>query len=259
MKREHEAKRALVTGASEGLGRAFARRLEAEGYRVAAVARNETRLKDLMRELGGDAHSYVVADLSTREGVERISTMLAQSHYDLLVNNAGAGQRGPFHQADLAALQRMIRLNCEAVVALSHAFLWSAKSGDSLVNVSGLQALLPIPGMGAYRATKSFIMSFSEALWAEQKDRGVYVMGLCPGATATDFLKKAGAKEGEGPPAAITQSPDEVVDRAMKTLKKRAKSTVIASSRRLMLLAAISRLLPRNTVARFMAFLASRT
>jgi short-subunit dehydrogenase len=246
-------KKAMVTGASEGLGRAFAKRLAAEGYQITGVARNEDRLKALMQELGEDAHTYQVADLATPEGVEQISAILTQNHYHLLVNNAGIGSDGHFDETPLPRLQKMLWLNCDAVVTLSHAFLNSAKKGDTLINVSGLLGLLPVPGSGLYAATKTFIIYFSESLWYEQKDRGVYVMGLCPGPTLTNFHQRTGAKEDQLPPAEITQSPEEVVNSAMKAMKKRSRPTVFASSKGALILFTLLRMIPRKIVLKIMA------
>ncbi len=192
---------ALVTGASEGLGRAFAKRLAGDGYQVVAVARNEARLQNLIGELGDGGHSILTADLCETAGVAEVAEALNSKHFDLLVNNAGLGRYGDFATSDELHSQQMIRLNCEALVALSHAFLENARQGDALVNVSGLLGLLPVPGMSVYAGTKEFILSFSQALWHEQKERGVYVMALVPGPIATDFKSRSGGAADKGPPA----------------------------------------------------------
>jgi len=223
-------KKALVTGASEGIGRAFAKRLAGENYAVTAVARNEGRLKELLRELNSGVHSCLVADLSTQEGVDKIYNELTANHYDLLINNAGMGIYSPFYKTDLPKLMSMMRLNCEAVITLAHAYLNKAKEGDALINVSSALAFLPFPKAGLYAATKAFVTSFSESLWFEQKERGIYVMGLCPGITATNFHKRSGGADDKIPPRSMTQSPEKVVDTAMLELKKRRKPTVISSA-----------------------------
>jgi short-subunit dehydrogenase len=174
-------RRVMITGASEGIGRAFARRLAHEGYAIRAVARNEKRLQELMTELGADHHTYRVADLSTPEGVAAIAEDLATNRFHLLINNAGFGIYGAFYNAELPKLETMIRLNCDTLMALSHAFLQQAKKGDALVIVSSALAFMPMPSAGTYAATKAFVTSFTESLWYEQKERGIYVMGLCPG------------------------------------------------------------------------------
>jgi short-subunit dehydrogenase len=243
---------ALVTGASEGIGRVFAERLAKEGYAITAVARNEVRLKELMTELASDGNKYQVADLATKKGTNQVSDLMEKQHYNLLINNAGLGIYGPFYKANLSKQQAMMRVNCDAVVELSHTFLKQAKKGDALINVSSGLAFMPMPAAGVYAATKAFVTSFSESLWYEQKERGVYVMGLCPGVTRTRFHDRAGGTDKNRPPAIITQTSEEVVDAAMKALQKRKSPTVISGVQN-NIAAAITRALPRKRVVQMMA------
>ena len=244
---------ALVTGASEGLGRAFTKRLAGDGYQVVAVARNEARLQKLVGELGDGGHSFLPADLCETAGVAEVAAALSSKHFDLLVNNAGQGRYGDFATSDELHSQQMIRLNCEALLTLSRAFLENAREGDALVTLSGVLGLLPVPGMSVYAATKGFVLSFSHAIWHEQNERGVYVMALVPGPIATEFKSRSGGAADKGPPAAITQTPDEVVDRAMKELAKRKRPVVMAAARRARLLFSLFRWMPRKRVMRIMA------
>jgi uncharacterized protein len=245
-------KKAMITGASEGIGRAFARRLASDGFTVTATARNEKRLQALISELGEGQHAYQVADLSTVEGVAKITGMLTAGRYNLLINNAGFGLFGAFFKAELSEIESMMRLNCDALVALSHAFLQQAESGDALVNVSSALAFMPMPSGGTYAATKAFVTSFTESLWYEQKNRGIYVMGLCPGVTATHFHERAGGDETNRPPAAITQTPDEVVETALQALAKREKPTVVSGVKN-KLATNLTRMLPRKGILKMMA------
>ena len=245
-------KNVLITGASEGIGRAFAQRLAVEGYAVTAVARNEGRLQDLLTELGTDRHDYQVADLATGEGVAAVTAILAGKHFHLLINNAGFGIFGAFYKTKLTKLESMMRLNCDALVALSHAFLQRAEKGDTLINVSSALAFMPMPSGGTYAATKAFVTSFTESLWYEQKERGIYVMGLCPGLTATHFHDRAGGDETNRPPAAITQTPEEVVETAMQALAARGKPTVVSGIKN-KLATNLTRMLPRKGIVKMMA------
>jgi short-subunit dehydrogenase len=138
---------ALVTGASEGIGNVFARRLASEGYVVTGVARNEENLKKLTGELGGE-HSYIVADLATTAGQDKIVKAISEKHFDLLVNNAGIASVGNFAEIPLKRHLEVLTLNCETVVRLSHAYLNAAKAGDALINVSSALAFMPMPLMG---------------------------------------------------------------------------------------------------------------
>ncbi len=243
------SKKALVTGASEGIGFAFAKKLASEGFTITAVARTETKLKDLIKELG-TGHDYLVADLATDAGQKKTVDELMGTHYDLLVNNAGVGVVGEFADAPIERQLQMVRLNCEAVLCLSHAFLKKSKSGDALINVSSTLAFLPMPSIGLYCATKAFVTSFSESLWYEQKKRGVFVMDLCPGITATNFQTNAGGKK-EDLPEGMAQTPEEVVANAIRALKARRTPTVISGVKN-QVFASMSRAMPRKSVVSMM-------
>ncbi|MET9693564.1 SDR family NAD(P)-dependent oxidoreductase [Streptomyces sp. NPDC006514] len=200
------ALRALVTGPSTGIGRTFARERPATGYAVTAVAPSKDRLRTLVDELGS-SHRYLVADLATTDGQGLIADELARHLADLLVNNAGAAHHGPFTETTARDALTAIRLNCEAVVTLAHAFLAQARPGDALINVSSTLAYAPTPGLAVHSASKAFVTSLSKALWHEQRPCRVYVMGLCPGMTATDsqFLSHEDAT------AALIQTPEALV------------------------------------------------
>jgi short-subunit dehydrogenase len=243
-------KRALVTGASEGIGLAIARKLVIEGYSVTGVARSEDKLKAMVGLLGGAPHDYIVADLATDAGQAKITQHLAAAHYDLLVNNAGIGTSGSFTDVTVERQISLMNLNCAALMKLSHAFLTGARAGDALVNVSSVLAFLPMPGLGLYSATKSFVTAFSDALWAEQKKRDVYVMALHPGLTATDFQAHAGGTA-EGRPQSMAQSPEQVADACIKGLRERKKPVVISGAQNFVF-ASLPRILSHKTVARIM-------
>jgi short-subunit dehydrogenase len=219
-------KRALITGASSGIGREFALQLSKEGYQITAVARNEGRLKELVQALGAGSQ-YRVADLSTAEGVDATASELGAQHYDLLINNAGFGVQGRFFETPLQKQVEMLDVNVKALVTLSHAFLVRAQPGDALINLSSGLAFLPMPAIGLYAATKALVTSFSESLWYEQKSRGVYVMGLCPGITDTSFSKNSGGGDLTAPKAMI-QTAEQVVTKALRELKARRKPTVLS-------------------------------
>ncbi len=238
-------RRALVTGASEGIGRAFARRLAREGYTVTAVARNEARLRELAAELGA-GHAFRVADLAAPPDVAALAAHVSASSYDLLVNNAAVGLYGRFADLPEDRIQALLRVNVEALVALSHAFLRTARPGDALVNVSSILAFMPLPSNGIYSASKAFVTSFSESLWQEQRARGVYVLGLCPGGTATEFHLRAGAG-GRRAAGGMTQRPEQVVAEALEALRARRCPTVVTGWRNRMVVL-LTRLISRRWV-----------
>lgn len=241
--------RALVTGASEGIGRVFARALAGQGYQITAVARNEARLRSLVDELG-PGHEVLAADLSDAAAQRRVADELGRGHYALLVNNAGVGLAGGFADMPLERTLTMMHLNCDALVCLAYAFLQHAEPGDALINVSSTLAFLPMATLGAYCGSKAFVTAFSESLWYEQKRRGVYVMGLCPGITATGFHANAGAREDL--PKRLTQTPEQVVAIALKALQHRRKPTIICG-RQNALFAWLLRVLPRKAAVSLMS------
>tara|TARA_R110002049_G_scaffold133139_1_gene292558 strand:+ start:6397 stop:7161 length:765 start_codon:yes stop_codon:yes gene_type:complete len=245
----------LVTGASSGIGREFARQLARHGYSVTGVARREDKLRELIGELPGDQqHHFLVADLAQEAGVRAVTERLSTAHFDLLVNSAGYSVFEPFYLSELAQQQNILKLNCAAVTALAHAFLQQARRGDALVNLASVVSYLPTPAQPMYSASKAFVAALSECLWVEQKNRGVYVMGLCPGVTATEFISTAsgGASDGANLPSALTQSAEEVVAEALDALSRRSKAIVVTGRANRALLW-MPRLLSRHRLIRTLA------
>jgi short-subunit dehydrogenase len=185
---------ALITGASAGLGVDFARQLSAQGKRLVLVARRKDRLEALAAELGNAR--AIELDLSAAGATGRLMSDLAAhgEHVELLVNNAGFGLTGRFAALDGRRQRQMIDLNCGALVELAHAVLPAMieRQSGAILNVASTAAFQPGPGMAVYFATKAFVLSFSEALHEEVKNRGVRVSALCPGPTATEFGVVAG-------------------------------------------------------------------
>lgn len=235
----------MVTGASGGIGKVFAEALAADGWQLTLVARSADKIEALAKTLPGGGHRAVTADLSDPEAIRRVAGDLAGGNYRLLVNNAGGGAYGPFHEASLDTLQRMTRVNCDAVMALAHAFLQRARHGDALINVASALGVLGFPTSTAYAATKAFVVGFSESLWFEQRSRGVYVMALCPGVTRTGFHLAAGGSPDAPPPEAIAQSPEQVVAETLKALRARSKPTVISGWKNRLMVAS-TRLMTRK-------------
>lgn len=248
------SKRALVTGASSGIGREFAMRLASEGYHITGVARREDRLKDLLSQLPGEGHRYLVADLGTESGIQHVVHELQRERVNLLINNAGLSVFDTFFESDLGKQRNILSVNCESLVVLAHTFLRQSQSGDALINLSSIVAFLPTPAQPMYSASKAFIASFSECLWEEHRQRGVYVMGLCPGITETEFIASAtgGEADGQTLPKALTQSTEAVVSEAMNALTARKKAIVVPGwiNRMMMLL---PRVLTRHRLLKVLA------
>lgn len=217
----------LITGGSDGIGLAVAKLLAAPGdARVTLVARSEAKLREAVAELPGAGHDFIVADLSAREGMDLVVDRLAARHYDVLINNAGAGLYGRFAELPLDDQLRMMRLNMESVSVLSHAYLRRAKPGDALVNTASFVAYAPLPGNAAYSATKSFVATLSETLWWENKRNGVYVLCFCPGVIATRFHDAAGESVATFP-RVLVQSPESAARELVASLRKRRSPRVI--------------------------------
>lgn len=190
---------AIVTGASSGIGLGFAHALAARGNDVVLVARRATELEALASAItaqhGVGAHVVAgdLADAATLDALEARCASLG-GPVRILVNNAGFGWHGPFENEAGANATSMIRLNIEALVALSNRFLpgMLARKNGAIINVASTASFQPVPYMAVYGATKAFVLSFSEALAEECRGRGVRVVALCPGMTETDFFKVAG-------------------------------------------------------------------
>jgi short-subunit dehydrogenase len=242
----------LITGASSGIGEAFARKLAARGRNVFLVARSEEKLVTLCNELGrinSIRAQYVALDLSMLESPARLFEESERRglDIDMLVNNAGFGSFGDFTKQGLARELNMIDLNVKSLVDLTYRFLrpMRERRQGTIINVASTAGFQPVPFMATYAATKAFVLSFSEALWEENRPHGVHVMALCPGVTETNFFEAA---RGTKPPARVAQSPDDVVETALRGLSHR-RSHIVSGWTNFMVTEA-ERLVPRSLVVR---------
>jgi len=229
-------KATLITGASGGIGEAFARRLAVENHNLVLVARSENKLHDLCDELMVKykitAHYVAIdlidfeADLSLFEETEK-----HRLEIDWLINNAGFGSMGDFANLELENELEMISLNVLALVALTHRYLQKMRERRSgtIINVASTASFQPVPFMATYAATKAFVKSFSEAIAEENRLFNITVTALCPGPTETNFfdaanigtnVKDAFLKKG-------MQTPEAVVEAALSAVK-RGKSSVVS-------------------------------
>lgn len=186
-------KTVLITGASMGIGEVFARQLAELGATLVLVARSRDRLERLAAELPR-AH-VVVEDLGSPEAAQRVFAAVTQRglDVDVLINNAGFGAYGRFAELPLDNHHDAIALNVGALVELTHVFLpMLERRQGGVIQIASTAAFQPVPYMAVYGASKAFVLSFSEALWAEYRPRGVRVLALCPGATETPFFQRAG-------------------------------------------------------------------
>ncbi len=187
----------LITGASSGIGLEFARIFARERHDLVLVARSREKLENLANELSWVKTTIIEKDLSISGSPQEIyDELLWKSiQVDLLVNNAGFGDFGYFHEWDLSKYQQMIDLNIRTLTDLSYLFgrdMVSRKSGK-ILNVASTAAFQPGPLMSVYFATKHYVLAFSEGIAEEWKDYGVTVSALCPGPTESGFQKNARA------------------------------------------------------------------
>lgn len=215
-------KKALITGASTGIGETFVKELTRRGWDVYGIARSADKLAAILPK-----DHYLAADLTNPADLKRAVDFIESTRPQLLINNAGTGYYTGFIQGDLQQQLAMMKLNMDALVVLSHAYLRQAKSGDALMNISSALSLLPMPGSAVYSATKSFVTAFTECLWYEFKDKGIYVMADLPGPVRTPFHEVSGSSSQEMDKSGLVLSPEAVVNEALRTLEKRQKPSVV--------------------------------
>ena len=213
---------ALVTGASSGIGRAFAVALAGRGHDIVAVARNEAAMKELAGSVGTNVE-VLAADLTDAGDLRRVEARLADRDrpVDLLVNNAGYGTTGRFADLPIDSEENEIALNVVALVRLTHAALgpMTARGQGAIVHVSSIAGFAPAPGVATYGGTKAFVVNFGLSLRDELRGTGVRSMVLCPGFTRTEFQERADY-DTKGIPSFLSQSPEQVVSAALRALER---------------------------------------
>jgi uncharacterized protein len=222
------AQTALITGASSGIGEEFARQLADRGYDVILVARREDRLEELAETL--PTRSAVIAcDLATE--ADKLAGKVERSDLpvDLLVNNAGFGLRGRFAELDTARQAEMVRVNCEAIIHLTGAFLPAMveRGSGGVITVASTAGMQPLPYEAVYSASKAFALNFMDALNTELKGTGVRAMSVNPGPVPTEWQAVAGY-EGGVPPKTIPGhiNADQVVREALRAYDRSRRSMI---------------------------------
>lgn len=217
----------LITGASSGIGAALARRFAREGARLILVARRADRLAQLAQELSAPQRPVfiTVADLTDAEGYQRVLRTISEREggVDVLVNNAGIGEYGPFIEKKPADDERMMHLNMDVLVRLTHVVLPAMleRRCGWILNVASMASFQPCPYMGVYGATKAFVLNHSLALREELRGTGVSVTAVCPAGVKTEFFDRGGFDDRRDQFMKIACEPDFVADKALRALKKR--------------------------------------
>ncbi|MEV7021991.1 SDR family oxidoreductase [Kitasatospora sp. NPDC093558] len=236
---------ALITGATAGIGAAFARRLARGGYRLVLVARDTERLErtaaDLQVKYGVETE-VLTADLATDEGIGAVEARLADAArpVDLLVNNAGFGNRGAFLTVPLQDELDMLKVHVEAILRLTTAALpgMRDRGRGAIINVASVAAFLP---RGTYGASKAWVVSFTQGVLRDLGGSGVRMMALCPGFTRTEFHERAGMGTGNIPSWSWL-SAERVVEEALQDLGR--GRSVSVPGKRYKLAVALARVLP---------------
>ncbi|TXK36589.1 SDR family oxidoreductase [Pontibacter qinzhouensis] len=254
-----QGKTALITGASNGFGMEFAKLFAKDGFNLVLVARTEDRMKDLGYSLQ-DEYSLekvciITSDLTEPDAPQDIYDELKRIgvQVDVLVNNAGVGLHGFFHETDLDKEEEIIQLNITAVMKLTKLFLrdMKARNEGKILNVASIVSLMPAPLMAVYAATKAFVLSFSEALSNELKDTNITVTALCPGASNTYFFKRAQAENTRAANGPLSE-PDVVAKDGYAALMKGEVKIVSGLMNKVQ--AATSNLLPDTALASTMRY-----
>jgi hypothetical protein len=239
----------VITGASAGIGVALARIFARDGYELVLVARREDRLRALADEIaatGKPKPLVIAADLARgdagRQIADKLTALGVEPQY--VVNNAGFGLAGVAGQRPRDDELGMIDLNVRALTELSLAFIDSlVRHRGGILNVGSVAGFLPGPGMAIYYATKAYVLSFSEALHTELKNRGVRVTVLCPGPVPTEFAARAGVSSGLAPEF-LTQSAELVAEQGYRGLMRGQRVVIPGAGNKLAVF--MMRLVPRR-------------
>jgi short-subunit dehydrogenase len=246
--------RSLVTGASSGIGVAFARELAARGSDLVLVARRQERLERVANELRS-AHGITCETVSFDLSADRAGAALREQvvgEFDLVVNNAGFATQGPFLAGGGEEFARVIAVDVRAVVDICHAFLPAMveRGQGAIVNVSSTTAFQPVPSLAVYSAAKAFVQSFSQSLWYEAKQHDVKVFALAPGPTKTEFFEVIG--EGAAV-AGRMQTAEQVAATGMRALDRRSTPPYVVSGIANSWTARLAALVPRRLLIPFVA------
>jgi hypothetical protein len=257
---------ALITGASAGIGLEFARQLAGRARSMILIARRDERLAELANELHQTQAKLLIhvrkTDLADPVQLQELLAWLdgEQREVNLLINNAGLGDSGPFAESDPVRNNEMTLVNVTALTSLTRHLLprMIARGHGGILNVSSSAGFLPIPGSGVYAATKAYVTSLSEALRAELRGTGVSVCALCPGPVVTEFqqvAKREGAQPDIGPKFLVV-SAERVVRDALGALE--SDRPLIIPGFGMKLLMALARVMPMPVI-RLVARMAPRT
>ncbi|WP_315802358.1 SDR family oxidoreductase [Bradyrhizobium sp. SZCCHNS3002] len=214
---------AVVTGASSGIGFAYAERLAERGFHLILVARRRDRLEEIagrIRNKTARTVEVVSADLGNAADLLRLETLLTErDDIEVLINNAGLGALGPTSKVPASALENLVKINVLALTRLTHAVLpgFLRRNSGTVVNIASIIALMPTPSGAGYSGTKGYVLNFSRSLQMELAKTGVTVQAVLPGPVRTEFFEASGLTEAPFPDELFMSAP-ELVDSALAAL-----------------------------------------
>ncbi len=249
---------ALITGASGGIGKAFAEEMAARGMNLVLVARSQAKLNQIASELQAKHDikvDIIIQDLTDTGATNAVFdyTQTQGIRIDFLINNAGFGDYGDFANSDENRQTQIVQLNILALINLTHKYLPLMRQhrSGSIINIASIAAFQPIPYISVYAATKAFVLSFSQALWAENRSYGIRVLCSCPGPTETNFFTEANFPEAIAAKNTQIGTPEVVVQDALRALEK-GDSVVVSGGFANNAIANLSRIVPRQTLVSFL-------
>lgn len=251
---DYASETVMITGASSGLGVEFAHQLAAKGADLVLVARRQDRLEKVakdVRDRHGVTVTVIAKDLSKPGIAGEIAWELSQRQVTVtsLINNAGFANYKPFTEIPTDRLRSEIAVNIGALVELTHTFLpkFEERGSGFIINISSIAGFQPSPGMVVYGASKAFVLSFTEGLRSERKDKGVRFLAICPGPTETEFFTVAGSDKADGGLKRMESA--EVVSIGLDTLDRKTPPPSVVTGLQNKLLTSVSQRMPRRLVA----------
>ena len=250
-------KTAVITGATSGIGTAFAEKFAELGYELVITGRRKDTIEAIaaqMREKYGVNVEVILAELSKKEGIQKVVERIKGREIEILVNNAGFGVNSLYQVSDLAVMEQLAKVNVLAPMELIHAVLpgMVERGSGTIINISSESVYIIVPKNAVYSGAKAFLKSFTEGLHLDLMDTGVRVMAVCPGLTHTDFHEKMGMNKSRQTDRGQIKwmSPENVVEAALKDLEK-GKVICIPGTHTKMLTHMLN-LIPRKSYYKFM-------
>jgi short-subunit dehydrogenase len=248
---------AVVTGATSGIGAAYAKRFASQGYDLVITGRRKEKIEAFAGDIRREHHvsvDVVLAELSEKEGIHKVIEQMQGKQIEILVNNAGFGISSLFQGCDLDNAEQLASVNVIAPMELIHAVLpeMVAKKSGTIINISSTSVYMIIARNAVYSGAKAFLKSFTEGLHLDLMGTGVKVQAVCPGLTRSDFHEKMGVKRSGNQKKSFARwmTPEEVVDCSLRDLKK--NKVICIPGRQTKVITGVLGMLPKKNYYRTM-------